>query len=255
MEVDGKLSSADLQGITAELMTAIHEMKNDVRTSVESAIDKAKNEIMAELRVEVRNELSKMKTFVLDEIQKAKHELRNELRNEFGEKFKTNEGMPTKSEKKLKWMAIEAESRSRRSNLMFFGIPESEGEDCTMKVQIFIKEKLKINDTVVLPRVHRVGPRKHGNIGTKADRPRPIIANFLDFRQRELVRAERKILDHGFGIAEDHPKAIRMARASLTNELLELKKLKKKVAVVWPARLLADGEVVRVADPTDYFDE
>ena len=133
--------------------------------------------------------------------------------------------------------------------MMFFGIKETDGENCTEKIQAFIKEKLKIQEPVVLPRAHRVGSRKQDST-----LPRPIIANFLDFRQRELVRAERKSLEHGFGISEDQPKSIRLARASLTSELLELKKRKKKVAIVWPAKLIADGEVVRVADPTDYFD-
>ena len=81
-----------------------------------------------------------------------------------------------------------------------------------------------------------------------------MMVCFHDYKQREMVKSMRTKLERGFGISEDQPKSIRKARASLHDELMELKKT-KKATIIWPARILADGKIVRVADPIDYFDD
>ena len=54
------------------------------------------------------------------------------------------------------------ESRSMRDNLMFYGIPESDGEeDCELLVKKLCDEHLKMaSDALMFDRVHRVGVKK-----------------------------------------------------------------------------------------------
>ena len=238
---DKQFSHSDVTGMMTEIMGAIQEMKD----SLKNVNADLKKEIQ-----ELRTEISDIKLFVTAELEKVKVELRAEI------DLKIKSGVPSKSERKLKWMAIEAEARSRRNNLLFFGIPEAADEDCTVKILDFVKQKLDIKEPVVIQRAHRLGaPKQRTNIGNKSERPRPIIVNFLDFRQRELVRSQRVKLDSSFGVGEDQLKSIRLAKATLVPEMMEMKKSKKRAAIIWPAKLLVDGQIVKVVDPTDFFDE
>ncbi len=158
-----------------------------------------------------------------------------------------------KRERDLQWKAIDCEARSRRNNLLFYGIPEEQGEDCFRSAEKFIKNELKISQPVVLQRAHRLGkPTPPNAIGQRVSQPRPIIVNFMDFRQRESVRAARIQLRHPFGISEDFPWEVRKARESLQPELREMKRNNKRGAIVWPARLLCEGQIVKEVDVTKY---
>ena len=146
-------------------------------------------------------------------------------------------------------MAINNEARSRRNNLLFYGIPEEKEEDCTRSVNIFFRKELNIHETVALQRAHRLGrPTPANSIGHRAGKPRPIIVNFLDFRQRETIRAARFKLKQPYGIAEDLPIEVRKARESLVPELKELKQQGKKCSIVWPARLISENKIANEID-------
>ena len=75
------------------------------------------------------------------------------------------------------------ESRSMRDNLMFYGIPESDGEeDCELLVKKLCDEHLKMaSDALMFDRVHRVGVKKRN-----AHRLR--VTKFHYFTEREAVR-------------------------------------------------------------------
>ena len=82
----------------------------------------------------------------------------------------------SKNKKKLESKFIDLGARSMRENLLFNGIPESESENCEVKVKDFMVKELdlepqSVND-MTLDRVHRIGRAKGpGSI-------RPIVAKF-----------------------------------------------------------------------------
>ena len=90
--------------------------------------------------------------------------------------------------KLLRYKSIDSEARSRRSNLIFRGIPEEVGEDSLAVLQRFIRDYLDIDtDEVYIHRAHRVG-RLQTRIGrgiTPQQKHRPLIAAFRDFRDVE----------------------------------------------------------------------
>ncbi len=93
--------------------------------------------------------------------------------------------------KKIKETVIDLQARSMRDNLVFSGIPESAEEDPEATVKNFIKTYLKLPEDTVenicFERVHRMGAKKPG-----APRPRPIVAKFGYFKQKEQVEESRQ---------------------------------------------------------------
>ena len=147
---------------------------------------------------------------------------------------------------------VDQEARSRRNNLIFHGIPETEEENCEDKLIQFVKEKLKVEiSPTAVQRAHRLGkPRSRNNIGNLAFTPRPMIVLFSDFKQKEMIRKQRFELQRPFGISEDLPIEIRRARKSLENVIKDLKSQGKKVAIIYPCRLLINGQI----DKTTHVD-
>ena len=157
---------------------------------------------------------------------------------------------------------IDLEYRSRRNNLLFFGIEESpdEADDkdkVKEKVLSFMVDQMKIANArtaLNLTRCHRLGAPKKGTfIGRRADRPRPIIVNFVDYSQKEYVREHRKNLKAPYGVANDLPASVRSAQKTLVNQLKEIKKTEPKSAIVYPCKLISKGEVVAEVDVVDFF--
>ena len=144
---------------------------------------------------------------------------------------------------------IDMQARMRRNNLLFFGIEESRDENCEEKIKLFIKEKLGILEQLMIQRAHRLGkPIPFGTVGSKTNRPRPIICLFLDHKQKEVVRSKRFGLKKPFGIADDLPLEIREARKSLQGQVNELKNQGKKVAIVYPCKLICEGKIIKEID-------
>uniref|UniRef100_A0A6G5A9P1 Uncharacterized protein n=1 Tax=Rhipicephalus microplus TaxID=6941 RepID=A0A6G5A9P1_RHIMP len=94
----------------------------------------------------------------------------------------------------------ELENRSRRSNLIVYGIPEDEKEDEESLEQVInntvAKGVLKI-EPVSIERIHRLGKRS-------ANKTRPIIFKLLDDRDKtKILKNCHKLKDTDISISED----------------------------------------------------
>ncbi|XP_035665530.1 uncharacterized protein LOC118408776 [Branchiostoma floridae] len=143
---------------------------------------------------------------------------------------------------------VQMEAQSRRENLIFYNVPEepSEKPQRTEKLLTQILEhNAKIPGNVVknikFQRVHRLGRTR---IGDNA-RPRPIIAKFVWFKDREMVRgAARNLKGTNFGIAEDFPRQIREVRKKLMPVLRAARAAQPpKFAVLNVDQLYIDGDL------------
>ena len=111
------------------------------------------------------------------------------------------------------------EQRSMRDNLMFMGIPEVEGiEDTEDVLHGFIQQKLtSITDKrpFNFERVHRLGGNKQ--LGAN---PRPIIAKFSRFKEREEVRTNaRDLKNSSYSIRDQFSMDILQRRKILQTKL------------------------------------
>ena len=120
---------------------------------------------------------------------------------------------------------IELEDRSRRNNLRIDGIeeiPNETWEDCEIKIQELIKNKLKINEHIEIDRCHRLSKKKNQN------RPRTIICRITKFKEKQKILKNAKLLKNtGIFIYEDFCKDTMELRKELWQEVLEYRRQNK----------------------------
>uniref|UniRef100_L7LVD0 Putative tick transposon n=1 Tax=Rhipicephalus pulchellus TaxID=72859 RepID=L7LVD0_RHIPC len=107
----------------------------------------------------------------------------------------------------------DAENRSRRNNLIFYGIPDSTSEPRAHPEETIIQlcsERLNISlDTKEIERAHRLGRYNTG-------RNRPIIVRFSAFKTKEAILTNaRKLKGTTYSIGEDFSRRVQSARRHL----------------------------------------
>ena len=252
---------AEMAGMKGELRKEVGKMLKEELTTVNTKLDKMKSDIEDEMmkqsvaieRMKERMEKSEKDiTDLNSKIDKKMSEKNRDLVSRL-DALESKLSQVSLTMKDLRWKTIDYESRMRRNNLIFYGIKEEKDEDCIERIEHFLRTELKISKPVAIQRAHRMGKLISPNsVGQRTGRPRPIIVNFLDYRQREVIRAARVNLKQPHGISDDLPKEVRKARETLVPELKELKQKGKKCSIVWPARLICEGRVARDLDVTKY---
>ena len=116
----------------------------------------------------------------------------------------------------------ELKARSMQSNLVFYGIaeaPRGDADNTESKLRDFLKHELdlegpeKVNE-IVFDRVHRLGRPKWD----QHENPRPIVAKFERYKDREFIRQNSKTLNErrcAYYIREQFPPAIEATRKLL----------------------------------------
>jgi archaellum component FlaC len=135
------------------------------------------------------------------------------------------------------------EGRSRRNNLLFYGVPKMEGEDCEGIVKDIITDKLELGDDFEFDRVHRLGVSKKS----------PIIARCTFFKQKtQILKAKKKLqeTDNTISIGEDFTKRVRELRRKLTPFLKRAKEEGKRATLIFD-HLLVEGQKYTVSEDGD----
>ncbi|XP_030583063.1 uncharacterized protein LOC115778849 [Archocentrus centrarchus] len=114
----------------------------------------------------------------------------------------------TGENKKMRETILDIQARSMRDNLVFSGIPEQAEEDAEASVREFLQHQLKLPSEAVknitFHRVHRLGGKKPDNKW-----PRPIVAKFEHYKQKEQVRSRgRELRGTHYSVNEQFPKEI-----------------------------------------------
>ena len=147
--------------------------------------------------------------------------------------------------KTLAYKSIDQEARSRRNNLIFWGLAENPREDCFNLIRDFLHNQLDLDsEGTYLARAHRLGVRKPN----LRNQRRPIIVNFRDFRDTEVIMSRAYMLrSTRYSIDYDLPKEIGDARKRLWTESKQIRSSdpRAKTQIVYPAKLLVDGKLVR----------
>lgn len=146
--------------------------------------------------------------------------------------------------KSIAYKSIDMEARSRRNNLVFRGFLENTGEDCIQLIRDFLQNRLAIDSRhIYIARAHRLG-RLAPN---RRYQSRPIIVNFRDYGDTELIMGKVRMLKGTpFSVDFDFPREIQEARGRLWSRLKQLRheNPRSKVQIVYPAKLLQDGRLV-----------
>ena len=127
---------------------------------------------------------------------------------------------------------IELGDRSRRNSLRIDGIEETPNEtweDCEIKIQELIKNKLKINEYSEIDRCHPLSKKKNQN------RPRTIICRITKFKVKQRIFKTVKLLKNSvIFIYEDFCKDTMELRKNIWQEVLEYRRQNKFVYLNLP---------------------
>ena len=137
--------------------------------------------------------------------------------------------------------------RSMKDNLIFTGIEESEisegeFEDTEKVLCNFLENEMCIEKEIPFHRVHRIGKFSH-----EYDTPRPIVAKFERYKDREEIRlaAPRTLKGKPFGVREQFPKIVEDKRKTLYPIAKEARSDKQnKVRLVRDRLFINNTEVV-----------
>ena len=147
-----------------------------------------------------------------------------------------------KSEDKL----IEVQWRSMRENLIFTGIDEpnlhgGENENVELTLKGFLRDGMKIERPIEFDRVHRLG---RYDIDRKY--PRPIIAKFERFKEKEYVRQTAPDALYGtkYGVREQYPQEIEEKRKLLYPEAKKARQNKDNKVRLVRDKLYVNGKEV-----------
>lgn len=200
-----------------ELKKTVHELEKSVKFTSEKLDESEKNNSEIKTKLQSIQTLETTNANLSAQLQKLSCEM-----NDLNERH------------------VDLQSRSMRDNLIFHGIVETDNENCEDKLKEFIAEKLDIRHTVEFHRVHRMGRRVHG-------KTRPIIAKFVQFKERELVRksAFTKLKgeqNRNYGINEQFPREINEKRKLLYPYYKSAKRQQKRAQLIYD-KLYIDGEL------------
>ena len=156
----------------------------------------------------------------------------------------------TKEKAKVNDSLLYVQSQSMRNNLIFTGITEGINEKPEVtesKLRTFMVDKLKLARDIVdgfqLERVHRMGDNSGRFDG--ASKPRNIVAKFLRFKDREVVRQARSNLKGtGHFVYEQFPKEIGDRRKELLPKMRQAIRDGKRGWISYDT-LYIDGRPVR----------
>ena len=144
----------------------------------------------------------------------------------------------------LAYRSIDIETRSRRNNLIFRGFCGYRGENCFVLIRDFWGNHLDIDSSrVFIAIAQRLGRRKMSVLHQK----RPIIVNFRDFCDVEMIMSHVKMLRNTeFSIDYDFPREIQEARSRIWPKYKQLKNQnpRSRVQIVYPAKLIQEGTVI-----------
>ena len=131
--------------------------------------------------------------------------------------------------RQLEQKLLSNEAQSRRNNLIFYNIPESDGMEtwsqCENKVKDILVDHLEITKEVEIERAHRLGQKnRHGN-----SKPRPIIIKCLRFKDKqEILQNTKKLEGTNYGVSEDFIESVREKRQKLRPHMLHARQQGKR---------------------------
>ena len=158
--------------------------------------------------------------------------------------------------KHLECRNIKLEAYTRRENLKVFNVPEGRGESTSAEDQLkkVMRDKLKIPEEDIeqirFERVHRIPTKKNTSQGQNS-KPRPIIAKFSFFQDKEYVWSfVRNLKNTNISIANDFPREIDEIQKTLY-PILKKAKQRKQTAYFKVDKLIINGKIYRGEETTN----
>ena len=157
--------------------------------------------------------------------------------------------------KMLSYRSLDLEARSRRNNLIFRGLADVAGENCTDIIVDFLSEEMAMEiSPIVIARAHRLGSLQRFRSRQHVSR-RPIIVAFKDYSLTEQIMTNaRRLRGTNFRVEKDFPAEIAEARKNLWPKLKAEKSKDPtcRVTIAYPAKLIRNNRVIADEFPDWY---
>lgn len=202
--------------LSRQLNDNMKDLKTEI-TSLRTAMETKHDELENKLKTEIQG------------IKNLVKESNDDMNSKIDELKDENKGLREKIEK-LQDEKYQLEDHSRRNNLIFWGLAESQGnyetwDECEAKVREFMKEELEINEAedetkLQIERAHRLGKKK-------LNKTRGIIVNFARWKQKQKILAaanETLTRDSRFKVGEDFSRKARETRKLLIPHMIKLRR-------------------------------
>ena len=128
------------------------------------------------------------------------------------------------------------EWRSRRYNLLFYGIEEKADENTTKTLRDFLQNTCKLDtdriSSMGIGNCHRLPKNPDADPNYKPGAPQAIIAKFLLMSERNWILFSPKNLPKGMAIRTDLPARLKKKRALLAREAYTIRKRDKKLTII-----------------------
>ena len=200
-----------------EMNAALNEMNTRYSSKIEmlKEIMDQKDQLVSSLSTKV----GKLEV-ELEHVKKSQ----NFVTNETSDMKKTMDKSLSENSKKLEELnikTVDLEDRSRRDNIVVFGIPETPSDSNPENSELLITQLFKKHGLIdkdhdmdhdpVFHRVHRLGMKKEDTA-----KPRPIICKCVYFKDREMfLHSYGKLKGTTISIAEDFSKPTLAVRRQL----------------------------------------
>jgi hypothetical protein len=189
---------------------------------------------LASMDANLESKLDSLKQEMYSAYTEAREEVR-ELREEVGHLRKENEELKSRLDD-IEIKADDLECRSRRNNLVFYGLARPENEttqQCEDAVNNLLSDTLEMSDPVQFDRVHR----------TSNKRDAPVVARCVFYKDRVniLKKARDKLKGSDVFVAEDFSARVRDIRKKLNQHRRAAKASGKRATMVYD-HLLIDGK-------------
>ncbi|KAL8596552.1 hypothetical protein ACOMHN_059393 [Nucella lapillus] len=139
---------------------------------------------------------------------------------------------------KLEIKTDDLEGRSKRNNLIFYGIPRTEGEsktDCENMIRDMMIDKFDFTREIEFDRVHRLGNRENS----------PIIERCTFHKDKEeILRAKKNLKGSRVFVGEDFSQRVRDIRKCLTPHLKAAKGAQKRATMIYDHLLIEGSKYV-----------
>lgn len=240
-------SSAEQSGEFKELRSLILTLGKDIKSNYESLKDqinkdrKSVKKQIEDMRVQIEASINKKMEDISEEFEENSRAIKD-LENSNKELREQNDILKVKLESLTHSLNDQAEkinkldSYSRRENLIFHGIWQSDQENCEARVKNVI-DKMGVNgQDMKFDRCHRL----------TGYRPQPIIVRFNWYQDRmQVFSAKSKLANTKISISEDFPSDVIEKRRALY-PIMKSARDSKRYAAIRGDKLVIGNDVYTV---------
>ena len=218
-----EVSNKELKELFSDLIQKLESSMNERLTALDKKVE--------ETLIVIKEEITDMKTALQNQDDRLTdlEKLNTEVIQPQSKKVSLLEA----SLKELQDHITYQELRSRKYNLLFYGIPKAENEVSNEVIVKFLSEKLGMStaESIMIKNAHRVP--KNPNSSYKPEAPEAVIVKFVLMEDRNMIlnHARNTTLPKGYAIRTDLPVHLKRKRAELAQKAYELRKSGMKTRI------------------------